>query len=95
VSISRDLTESRISLHVHPNAPRNQIVGFEGGVLRVKIAAPPVKGQANRELVSFLSRLLGVDRGSLAIIKGHASRNKLIAVSGISQEEAIRRLLPG
>jgi uncharacterized protein (TIGR00251 family) len=64
-------------------------------MLRVKIAAPPVKGQANRELVLFLSRLLGVDRGSLAIIKGHASRNKLIAVSGISQEEAIRRLLPG
>jgi len=87
--------EARISLHVYPNAPRNEIVGFEGGVLGVKVAAPPVKGQANRELVAFLSQLLGVGKSSLAIIKGHTSRNKLISVRDLSQEEVIRRLSPG
>jgi uncharacterized protein (TIGR00251 family) len=87
--------EARISLHVYPNAPRNEIVGFEGGVLGVKVAAPPVKGQANRELVAFLSQVLGVSKSSLAIIKGHTSRNKLISVGDLSQEEVIRRLLPG
>jgi len=87
--------EARISLHVYPNAPRNGIVGFEGGVLGVKVAAPPVKGQANRELVAFLSQLLGVSKSSLAIIRGHTSRNKLISVRDLSQEEVIRRLLPG
>jgi len=70
------------------------VVGFSGGVLGVKVAAPPLKGQANRELVAFLSQLLGVSRGSLAILKGHTSRNKLIAVSGLSREEVIRRLSP-
>jgi uncharacterized protein (TIGR00251 family) len=88
------LSETRISLHVYPNAPRNQVVGFSGGVLGVKVAAPPLKGQANRELVAFLSQLLGVSQGSLAILKGHTSRNKLIAVSGLSREEVIRRLSP-
>jgi uncharacterized protein (TIGR00251 family) len=88
------LSETRISLHVYPNAPRNQVVGFSGGVLGVKVAAPPLKGQANRELVAFLSQLLGVSQGSLAILKGHTSRNKLIAVSGLSREEVIKRLSP-
>jgi uncharacterized protein (TIGR00251 family) len=88
------LSETRISLHVYPNAPRNQVVGFEGGVLRVKVAAPPLKGQANRELVAFLSQLLGVSQGSLAILKGHTSRNKLIAVRDLSRDEVIRRLSP-
>ena len=95
MSINRQVIEARISLHVYPNAPRNEIVGFTDGVLGVKVAAPPVKGQANRELVAFLSRLLGVSKGSLAILKGHTSRNKLIAVSGFSQEEVLKRLLPG
>ena len=95
MSINRQVREARISLHVYPNAPRNEIVGFTDGVLGVKVAAPPVKGQANRELVAFLSRLLGVSKGSLAILKGHTSRNKLIAVSGFSQEEVLKRLLPG
>jgi len=92
VSISPNSGETRISLHVYPNAPRSQIVGFSEGVLGVRVAAPPVKGQANRELVAFLSRVLGVGQGSLAIIRGHTSRNKLISVSGLSREEVLKRL---
>ena len=95
MSINRQVREARISLHVYPNAPRNEIVGFTDGVLGVKVAAPPVKGQANRELVAFLSQLLGVGKSSLAILKGHTSRNKLVAISGFSQEEVLKRLLPG
>jgi len=94
-SISPPSGEAKISLHVYPNAPRNQLVGFSEGVLGVKVAAPPVKGQANRELVAFLSQVLGVDKSNLAILKGHTSRNKLISVSGLSREEVMRRLSPG
>jgi uncharacterized protein (TIGR00251 family) len=95
VSTSPHSSETRISLHVYPNAPRNQLVGWHDGVLGVKVAAPPVKGQANRELVAFLSRLLGVNKSSLAIIRGHTSRNKLIAVRDLSREEVLHRLFPG
>lgn len=64
------------------------------GVWRVKVAAPPVEGKANRELIAFLAQKLGLGKGNLTIIKGHASRNKVIAIDGLSQEEVTRRLLP-
>jgi uncharacterized protein (TIGR00251 family) len=86
---------AKISLRVYPNAARNEVAGFTDGVLRVKIAAPPVEGKANRELIAFLSQKLGVGRGCLTIIKGHTSRNKVIAIDGLSQEQVLRRLLPG
>jgi len=70
------------------------VVEFSNGVLRVRVAAPPVKGKANRELVAFLSKTLGLGKGSLTIVKGHTSHNKVIAVAGLSQEEVIQRLSP-
>ncbi len=86
---------SRISVRVSPGAPRNEIIGFAEGVLRVKVAAPPEKGKANRELISFLGKVLDISPSSLAVIKGHTSRSKLIEVSGLSQEELFRRLSLG
>ncbi|MFW6125814.1 MAG: DUF167 domain-containing protein [Chloroflexota bacterium] len=79
-------------MQVQPNAGRNEVVGFEEDVLRVKIAAPPVKGKANRELIGFLSKLLGVSKGSITIEKGATTRRKVIAVDGLSQDEVHSRL---
>ncbi|MDD5591130.1 MAG: DUF167 domain-containing protein [Dehalococcoidales bacterium] len=84
--------EAKISLRVCPGAPRNEVLGFTDGVLRVKVAAPPVKGKANRELLSFLSRLLGIKERDLAIIQGQTSRNKTVAVSGLSNQQVLDRL---
>ena len=70
------------------------MVGFSDGVLRVKVSAPPIKGKANRELIAFLSRLLGVSKGSVNIIKGDTTRNKVIAIDGLSRAEVIKRLSP-
>ena len=75
-----------------PNAGRNEITGLTDGVLQVKIVAPPVKGKANRELTVFLSQALGVRKASLSIVKGQTSRNKVIAVEGLSRDEIIKRL---
>jgi uncharacterized protein (TIGR00251 family) len=68
------------------------MVSLTGGVLQVKIAAPPADGKANRELAVYLSRALGVGRSSLTIVKGMTSRHKVIAIDGLSQDEAFRRL---
>ncbi len=81
-----------LRLRVHPGATRNEITGFTGGLLQVRVAAPPVKGKANSELIAFLSEVLGVSKSSLTIAKGHTSRNKVIAIEGLSQEDIIRRL---
>ena len=87
-------SEARISLRVYPNASRNEMVAFADGVLRVKIAAPPIKGKANKELIAFLSRLLEVGKGSVNIIKGHTTRSKVVVIDGLSREEVMKRLLP-
>ena len=80
---------------MHPNAARNELIGFSEGVLRLKIAAPPVRGKANKELIAFLAQKLGLSKGDLTILKGHSSRNKLISIAGLSREELTRRLSPG
>ena len=81
-----------LRLKVTPNASRSEIAGFSDGVLQVKISAPPVKGKANRELVTLLSRILGVKKSAIAIVKGQTSRNKVISVEGLSGEDIITRL---
>ncbi len=86
------MTDNWLRLKVTSNASRSEISGFADGVLQVRIAAPPVKGKANKELTAFLSQALGVSKSSLSIVKGQASRNKVIAIEGLSQEEIIKRL---
>lgn len=84
----------RVSVRVQPGAAANEVVGVTNGVLRVKVSAPPVEGRANRELIDFLSRRLDVARSNIAIVRGHTSRDKVIAIGGLSREEVMRRLLP-
>jgi hypothetical protein len=88
------LVEAEISVRVHPNAAKNEVVGVTNGVWQVRVSAPPVKGKANKELIAFLSRLLGVGKSRIAIIKGHTTRNKVITISGLSQEDIVKRLSP-
>jgi uncharacterized protein (TIGR00251 family) len=79
-------------LKVTPNAGRNEITGLSGGVIQVKIAAPPEGGKANRELIAFLSRVLGIKKSAIAIIRGETSRHKAVAIEGMSREEILKRL---
>jgi hypothetical protein len=92
VSANKEEQGIRLAVKVTPNAGRNEITGFDEDTLRVKIAAPPDKGKANKELVDFLSGRLGVKKTSVAIIRGLTSRNKVISVTGISREEIIKRI---
>ena len=80
-----------ITVRVQPNAKRNQVVRFEGGILYIKIMAPPVKGKANAALLAFLSDILGVNKSRLSIEKGATSRMKVIAIEGMTQEEVRKR----
>jgi uncharacterized protein (TIGR00251 family) len=84
-----------IQVRVQPNAARNEVVGFADGVWRVRVAAPPVQGKANRELVDFLSHVLRVSKNRVTILRGQATRNKVIAVAGLTREEIARRLSGG
>ena len=81
-----DIVRTRILARVQPNARRSEVVGFTDGVLQVRVAAPPVKGRANLELIALLSDVLGVGRSALTIEKGLTSRNKTIAINGLGQD---------
>ena len=84
--------QTRITVHVQPNATQNKVAGFRDGVLQVKITAPPIKGKANQELVKFLSSLLGVSKNSLSIEKGMTGKKKTVAVRGLGQDQVLRLL---
>jgi uncharacterized protein len=81
-----------IAVRVQPRAARTGLAGVQGGALKIRIAAPPVDGEANDECVRFLARALGVGRSSVEIVAGHSSKNKLVRVRGITAGEARSRL---
>jgi uncharacterized protein len=84
--------ERWLAIKVTPNAGRNEITGWRGGILQVKVAAPPEKGKANKELIDFLGRRLGVKKSAISIIKGETGRNKAIEIEGMGLEEIINKL---
>jgi len=75
-----------------PRARCNQITGLVGNNWNIKIAAPPVNGKANDELINYLSQILRIGKSYISIKRGENSRCKLIVVEGLSQDEVIQRL---
>ncbi len=83
-------------LHVVPGASRTEVVGLHGHRLKVKVAAPPEKGAANRELVRFLAKRLGLAQQAIQLTLGASSREKVVAILDLSPElgARIQALLP-
>ena len=82
---------ARILVQVHPGAKQNAVVRLENGIWHIKIAAPPVEGKANKELIEFLSAVLGVSKSRITIEKGTTSRKKLIVVEGLTEAEVTKK----
>ncbi len=82
----------RVAVRAQPRASRNEIVGEHGGALKVRLAAPPVEGAANEELVRFLARTLSVPASAVRIVAGERGRNKIVEVDGLDAE-SVRRAL--
>ena len=74
-------------VQVVPRASRSEIAGEHNGALRVRIAAPPVDGAANEELVRLLARAFGVKRNAVAITGGKTSKTKQVRIEGLSKSE--------
>jgi uncharacterized protein len=71
-------------VRVVPRASQSGVAGAHGGALRVRVAAPPVEGAANEELVRTLAKALGVAPRAVEIVGGLASKNKRVRVRGAS-----------
>ena len=81
-----------IEVRVLPRVPRDQVMGFRGDVLQVRVAAPPERGKAHEALVKLLAEVMGTRRSEVRVVRGHTSRTKLVAVDGISPDDLRRRL---
>lgn len=70
------------------------MTGVRDGALVVSLAAPPVDGAANAELVAAMAQVLGVRKSDVAIASGAASRNKILDVAGLAPDALLERLGP-
>ncbi|HAM71513.1 MAG TPA: DUF167 domain-containing protein [Verrucomicrobiales bacterium] len=90
--ISPNPSGATLCLKVQPRASRNEVGPAVGAQLKVKVTAPPVDSAANDAVVELLAERLGCSRGSVQILRGQSSRNKVIQVHGLPGETIAERL---
>jgi hypothetical protein len=81
-----------LALKVIPNAPRDEVAGWLGAALKVKLHAPALEGRANAALVGFLADRLALPRRAIALAHGAKSRQKFVRIDGLTLPEVRRRL---
>lgn len=79
-----------LKLHIQPRASRTEISGVQEDSLKIRIASPPVEGEANRECIRFLSKILGIPKSQIAILQGQKSRHKVVLIRNNSPEDIMR-----
>ena len=81
-----------IAVKVVPRAASDQVVGWLDGALKVRVAAPPQDGRANRAVEALLAAQLGVNKSAVTVASGHRSARKRVAIAGLDYDEIVRRL---
>src|SRR5438132_13100408 len=81
-----------LSLRVQPRASRNAVVGWTGDTLNIRLTAPPVEGAANAACLAFLADLLDLPQSQLVILRGERSRNKVVQITRLTQDEDCGRV---
>ncbi|MCX7590692.1 MAG: DUF167 domain-containing protein [Kiritimatiellae bacterium] len=92
ISGSADGTRTILTVRLVPRAARDEVVGTTGDALKIRLRAAPVEGRANEALTAFLADRIGIGRSRISIAAGHHSRNKRVAIEGVTVEE-VRRVL--
>ena len=90
-------TRSGVSfaIKVHPRAKKNAITGILGDSFKVSLTAPSLEGRANQACIEFFAELFRVPRSSVTIASGERSRNKVIRVDGVTEQQAKQSLDKG
>jgi uncharacterized protein (TIGR00251 family) len=81
-----------LKIHLHPRASRDEICGLYGDALKVRITAPPLEGKANKALKRFIAKKLNLSSLQVEIIAGERSREKILKLSGVTQENIEKAL---
>ena len=91
--ITKTATGATFRVRVQPGASKNKIVGIREDALKIRISAPPVQGKANKVLMDFLAKELGVKKSEVEIVSGHTSRIKTIKIIGEGTEKILQELI--
>jgi uncharacterized protein (TIGR00251 family) len=82
-----------IRVHVHPGARASAVQGFRSdGSLKVAVQEPPEDGRANRAVTRLLARRLAVPNRQVTVVRGAASKNKLVKIEGLTEAEVRARI---
>lgn len=84
--------QATLTVRVVPRAAHNRVEGWQDGVLKVRLQAPPVEGRANAALADVLARALGIGRGNVDILRGETARTKLVRITGLDADDIRERL---
>jgi len=82
-----------LRFHIVPNAKIDKVAGEHGGAIKIKLRARAVEGQANAALRSFLTDQLNISQRAIILERGLRSRDKVIRIDGVSEEDVRSRLL--
>ena len=83
---------TRLHLRVSPGARRTEIAGRHGDGWKIRVAVPPENGRANEAVRRLLAERLDLPRAAVTIVSGHAAREKIVELQGISAERAEAKL---
>ncbi len=84
-------TDVRFAVRLTPRGGSDHVDGVTDGVLRARVAAPPVEGAANHALLRLIARELEIPRRDVRLVAGAAGRTKLLAVDGVTPEQILER----
>ena len=80
------MSSSRIAIHVTPKANRDEIAGWRGGELSVRVTVAPEGGKANAAVCKVVAKALGVSKSSVRVLRGDTSRHKQIEITGVTSQ---------
>lgn len=87
----------RLAIKAIPNASRDEVVGWLGDALKVKLRAPALEGRANEALLDLLAAWLSLPRRAITLVRGEKSRQKIVEIAGMTIEalnERVKASLP-
>jgi len=85
---------SLLRVHVRPGASRPGVAGLHRGALALRVAARPIEGAANREVLAVIATALEVAPSAVELVAGARGRDKRVRIRGLDPAAVERRLAP-
>lgn len=82
----------KLSVKVIPNSSRDALAGWLDDTIKIKVAAQPEKGKANKSVIKILAKALNVPTQQVNVLNGQTSQHKTIEISGLDRTEVIYQL---